>query len=125
MKTAFLAVTALLAVPAYADWTTLVEDDSGTAYLDPASIRATADLRRVWHLFDRKKPIENRALSIAALVEIDCKEGRVHLLQVNGYQGHMATGGVIAVQSEATPWQYIVPGSSDDAIEKNVCAPGR
>jgi len=111
--------------PAYAEWMSLGESDSGTiVYADSATMRREGDLVKMSVLFDFKT-IQTKAdvsyLSAKAQMEYDCAEQRFEGLTVLYFSGNMGNGKLLDRSSGKNRWLRISPGSLDHALWKLAC----
>jgi hypothetical protein len=111
--------------PAYAEWMSLGESDSGTTvYTDSATMRREGDLVKMSVLFDFKT-IQTKAdvsyLSAKAQMEYDCAEQRFEGLTVLYFSGNMGNGKLLDRSSGKNRWLRISPGSLDHALWKLAC----
>jgi hypothetical protein len=111
--------------PAYAEWMSLGESDSGTTvYADSATMRREGDLVKMSVLFDFKT-IQTKAdvsyWSAKAQMEYDCAEQRFEGLTVLYFSGKMGNGKLLDRSSGKNRWLRISPGSLDHALWKLAC----
>jgi hypothetical protein len=111
--------------PAYAEWMSLGESDSGTTvYADPATMRREGDLVKMPVLFDFKT-MQTKAgvsyLSAKAQMEYDCAEQRFEGLAVLYFSGNMGKGNLLDRSSGKGNWLRVSPGSLDQALWKLAC----
>jgi hypothetical protein len=111
--------------PAYAEWMSLGESDSGTTvYADSATMRREGDLVKMSVLFDFKT-IQTKAdvsyLSAKAQMEYDCAEQRFEGLTVLYFSGNMGNGKLLDRSSGKGRWLRVSPGSLDHALWKLAC----
>jgi hypothetical protein len=120
-----ITLLVLSGVPAYAEWMSLGESDSGTTvYADPATMRREGDLVKMSVLFDFKT-IQTKAgvsyLSAKAQMEYDCAEQRFEGLAVLYFSGNMGNGNLLDRSSGKGKWLPVSPGSLDQALWKLAC----
>ena len=126
MKRLLLITLLLLSSgPAYAEWMSLGESESGTTvYADPATMRREGDLVKMEVLFDFKT-IQTKAgvsyLSAKAQMEYDCAEQRFEGLAVMYFSGNMGNGNLLDRSSGKGKWLRVSPGSLDQALWKLAC----
>jgi len=111
--------------PAYAEWMSLGESESGTTvYADPATMHREGNLVKMQVLFDFKT-IQTKAdvsyLSAKAQMEYDCAEQRFEGLTVLYFSGNMGNGKLLDRSSGKNRWLRILPGSLDHALWKLAC----
>lgn len=125
MKKALLLATAILsAAPAWAGWELVGKSVYGDFYFDPATIRVTGNLRRVWTLVNLNEPEElsnARLRSLKILDEYDCEEKRVRALQSTSFELAMGTGKPVVV-SGAQEWRYTSPESIAGEMLNAACS---
>ena len=111
--------------PAYADWMSLGESDSGTTvYADPTTIRREGDLVKMWVLFDFKTVRTKEGVSYSsakAHMDYDCAEQRYEGLAVMYFSGNMGNGNVIDRSSGKGKWLRISSDSLDHTLWKLAC----
>ena len=111
--------------PAFADWMSLGESDSGTTvYADPTTILREGDLVKMWVLFDFKTVRTKEGISYSsakAHMEYDCADQRYEGLAVMYYPGNMGNGNVLDRSSGKGKWLRISPGSLDQSLWKLAC----
>ena len=95
-------------------------------YADKTTIRRNENIVKMWELTDFKMMQKNKDdtefLSVKALQEHDCKEGRSRLLDLAQYSGAMGKGGVIMSGSDfGDRWNYVSPESIAESIWKIAC----
>jgi surface-adhesin protein E len=111
--------------PAFADWMSLGESDSGTTvYADPTTMRREGDLVKMEVLFDFKTVRTKEGvsyLSAKAHMEYDCAVQRYEGLAVMYFSGNMGNGNVLDRSSGKGKWLRISPGSLDQSLWKLAC----
>ena len=123
MRVILTMLLMLAAAPAWSEWEKVGETDALVAYIDPATIRKTGHLRRVWAMQDLKKKQRNGEMSRRLLREYDCEKERFKLLSVSTHSGPMATKQTLVSTDEAGEWRYIAPGTSAAMGYRLICAP--
>ena len=99
MKKLFLVCLMMLAGSAWAEWVMYSKDEEdGTFYLDPATIRKDGNMRRVWELTDLRKRGRSGEMSRRMRMEYDCKQERNRFLGISGHSGSMAGGTVLSTE---------------------------
>jgi hypothetical protein len=128
MRLVLILLGMLLAQPALAAWASLGRSNQGqndfTQYIDPETIRKTANGRRAWTMTSYEQTQTSpfaEYRSIKTLMEFDCTGERTRPLQVAFYSGPMGTG--ISVLSDDDPgrWSFESPGSVGETRLKVVC----
>jgi hypothetical protein len=111
--------------PAFADWISLGESDSGTTvYADPTTMRREGDLVKMEVLFDFKTVRTKEGvsyLSAKAHMEYDCAVQRYEGLAVMYFSGNMGNGNLLDRSSGKGKWLRISPGSLDQSLWKLAC----
>lgn len=117
------AITAVAQEPRSAEWVSLVEARSASLYVMVGSgtWKAVGNYVRVWIMYDMKPPFDSEARSIRSYEELDCKDGRVRVLQVDTFGGQMAKGRLISTSNNLGEWSFAVPGSIADDKLKLIC----
>ena len=120
-----IALLLLSSGPAYAEWMSLGESESGTTvHADPATIRREGDVVKMEVLFDFKT-IQTKAgvsyLSAKAHMEYDCAEQRFGGHAVMYFSGNMGRGALLDRSSGKGKWLPVSPGSLDHALWKLAC----
>jgi hypothetical protein len=112
----------LACAPAWAAWVLIEETSDKWLYIDPATIRKTGQLRRVWTLVNFKEKASMGAHSARTLQQYNCKEGRYRLLKHESYSEWMAGGRMVATLVDPEKWESIAPGTVAQAVFRKVCA---
>jgi len=126
-KAAVLVAVLTLLVPfaAQAEWQKVVTTDSGTIYIDDASIKRTGPIRSFWSLLDYKTPQKAQRgafyVSTRTHMEMDCRKEMVHMLQFSMHTGPMLTGEIIDTQGVMREWQSIPPDTPLVNVYRFVC----
>ena len=123
---ALLAMVTLLApFAAQAERQKVVTTDSGTIYIDDASIKRTGAIRSFWSLLDYKTPQKAQRgafyVSTRTHMEMDCRKETVHMLQFSMHTGPMLTGEIIDTQGVMREWQSIPPDTPLVNVYRFVC----
>jgi hypothetical protein len=120
MRIFLCLLLAAVAIPAWAKWVKVSEDNEATYYADPVTVRKDGNIRRMWELQDLKKRYKNREMSRRYLSEYDCKERRHRMLTISAHSEPMARGTLLATEGTST-WDYIAPHTDGAAILEVVC----
>jgi surface-adhesin protein E len=111
--------------PAFADWMSLGESDSGTTvYADPTTMRREGDLVKMLVLFDFKAVRTKEGVSYSsakAQMDYDCAEQRYEGLAVMYFSGNMGNGQLLDRSSGNGKRLRISPGSLDHDLWKLAC----
>lgn len=125
MRAIFILFFGLAAANAMAaDWQLVDHTDDGNKfYVDTSSIRVNGSMRRAWQLYNLGTTSEDGTRSGRALLEHDCREGRIRLMQLAKFSLPDATGKVTFNSSfDNGKWEYVAPGSVGESSFKFVCA---
>ena len=122
-------VTALLLLfpshAAHAEWQKVLTFESGTIYVDDASIKKAGYVRSFWSLLDYRSPQKSQRgayyVSTRTHMEMDCRKEMVHILQFSMHSGPMLTGEVIDTQGVMREWQSIPPDTPLVNLFQFVC----
>lgn len=111
--------------PAYAEWVRVGETDTYTGYIDPKTIRLTADFAKMWGLYDNKTAQSSSAvesyLSIKSLDEYDCLEKQTRNLGLHLYSDQMGKGKMLSSYTNPDKWKPVMPGSVGEVAWKLAC----
>lgn len=127
MRLVELMVVCLLAVvssSARAEWVTDGRTESTTIYFDPATIRKTNNVVKMWRLLNFNPPRDvsgKLGRSLKALHEYDCKEEQLRAHYVAVYSGEMGNGKIISVAPNLGDWRPIPPDSLDESLLQIAC----
>jgi hypothetical protein len=125
-----LLLLMLVSPPAWAGWVEVGRAGGGetterSIYLDPATIRKTAEGRRAWRLYSFVEPQPDLGdavyQSTKALVEYDCAGERTRDLQFSWHSGQMGTGRTVKLDDSPSNWSVVSPRSVAEALLKAVC----
>ncbi len=124
---------AVLLLPGYAltgwaaettpNWVKTSESETGTAYIDPATIRKSGRKATMWELTDyRVAPNpRNPYLSVTRHYEFDCDEQALRTLTITAFAGKMGNGDVVLSVTEPAKWFLLAPGSVGDVMWQTAC----
>jgi hypothetical protein len=127
-------VLAVAAIPARAEWvpvgkpgrtgflSAFAEDGY---YIDPSTISAEGNFRKVWQIHDMKEKGTEGQRSVLASVEYDCAAKRMRTINATGRSQRMAKGEIIRLRSVFSEWINLQPGRDHEAyfrILETVCA---
>jgi hypothetical protein len=122
---AFALAWLLASSAAQAEWQKVTTTDSGTIYIDDASIKRTGAVRSFWSLLDYRAPQKTQRgafyVSTRTHMEMDCRKETVHILQFSMHTGPMLTGEIIDTQGVMREWQSIPPDTPLVSVYKFVC----
>ena len=123
MKKLFFVCLMMLAGSAWAEWVVYSKDEEdGTFYLDPATIRKDGNMRRVWRVQELKQRTADGEKSRRMRIEYDCKEERYRILSASVHSEPMAGGTVLTQEGEANDWTAIPPNTTGERVFNLVCA---
>jgi Surface-adhesin protein E len=111
----------MVSATARAEWVNLGTSPTATWYIDSATIRKEAHLRKAWVLNDLKQRARDGDLSRRGLYEFDCKEGRVRILTMYAFSGKMATGQGLGYE-KSDVWVDVAPGTANGMLLEYACA---
>ena len=123
-KAILMLLLFVMSSSAAAAWVLAGRNEITSAYADPASIRRTGDMVRMWDMFDLKTAREldkKPYLSMKREVEYDCKEERSRLLFFSGHSKNMADGEVVYSSSDPHDWEPISSSSGNETLWKFAC----
>jgi hypothetical protein len=98
--------------------------NSFNVYGDPATIRRSGDIVKMWFMFDFKSPqVEegHRYLSQMILGEFDCKEELIRAIYMKMHAGNLGLGQVVHTNSKSRKWVPVSPGSVNEGEWKLAC----
>lgn len=129
MKKLLPLILIFFSVIASADWVKInhAADTAIEKLIDLKTIRQTGPMntmRRVWELSNLPKPTANKAMSVKNLVEYDCKDRRIRVLEESYFTEHGGLGERLestAQSDKAGIWSDIGKGSITEAIFNRVC----
>lgn len=114
---------------ASADWVRMTPagNISVEKFIDIKTIRQTGPMntmRRVWEINNLPKRTANLALSVKQLMEYDCKDRRIRILEESYYSEHGALGerlDLIEQNDRAGAWRGLGKNSLAKTIFNRVC----
>ena len=89
------ALFLLVATSVRAEWVKVTESQGAVVYVDPATLKKSGDVRRVWILTDLQSSRGDNVVSIRTLEDFNCKQRRRRITSQVSYAGPMATGKVL------------------------------
>lgn len=124
-KLIVLLLLAMLSGGAAADWVVVnLSDDGMVAYADPATIRKSGNMVRMWNLMDFKTAElmgDRGFLSQKSQQEYDCKNERIRLIYFTWHSGNMGKGNVVHTVNRTTDWHPVSPGSINEDLWRLAC----
>ncbi len=129
MKTLYFLLLLLMSATAAADWVKVIRPTGATPerFIDTETMRQTGPMntmRRVWELSNLNQSPGAKFLSVKSLVEYDCKDRRVRVLEENYFAGPGAQGeSVVGPEGDLkrSAWRGIRKRTVDETIFKRVC----
>jgi len=121
-----MTLLVLSSSPAYAEWIKVSDSDEAgmTVYVDPATIRRTRNLVKMWQFYDYKTVQTVGGigfLTVKEQWEFDCAEERRRVLALTEFSGNMGSGTVVYTNSEVGKWQPVAPSSIGQLLWKFAC----
>ena len=125
-----IIVPILLAIAshsAFAEWVKVGDDSSTIVYADPATIRTTGNIARMWQLVDYRLPENIPAKggqdtkSVKLHAEYDCNDGRVRALYASYHLENMGRGKAIWTMTQPATWEPIPFSGVSENLWKLPC----
>jgi hypothetical protein len=112
MKKLLATLLILCAGPVWAEWFEFGDSGSSKHFIDPSTIRGTT-LKKAWGKVEYETPDElDGRLSVRRLIEFDCSDEKLRLLQFTAFDGSNLTGRVVKTMRFRDPeWVYAAPGT--------------
>lgn len=109
-----------------AEWVEIGSSDASTIYADPATIRKTGNMVKMWNLSDFKTTQvftgnPNPYLSLNAQDEYDCKKKQLRGLALIAYSENMGGGKKVASAHDPQKWNLFPPGTMGEVLWKFAC----
>jgi hypothetical protein len=120
MKTPLLALFLLFTGSAWAEWVFIGSTTKADVFIDPATIRKDANLRKVWQVYDLKQR-DKGVLSDRGRAEYDCSQERYRWLYSSTHGGAMASGELLSSDANIGAWRDIPPDSIANEVLQIVC----
>ena len=121
MRIGLLVSLLVVAAPACADWVRVARTDAAVHYVDPSTVQKDGTLRTVWALQDMAHESPGGVMSIRALQEYDCADGRSRYLSLAAHSRPMAGGEVLAEHVLRDRWTPKLRNAKALAIANIVC----
>jgi len=121
------AFVLLLLVPkaALAKWQKVTANETGTIYVDDATLQSVGAVKTFESLMDYRSPKQAPAganfVSTRTSMEMDCRKKQVHMLKFSMYSGPMLTGTLVDTQGVIRPWQDVPANTPLENIFRYVC----
>ena len=97
-------------------------ENSFIAYADPATIRKTGNLVKMWSLYDYKLPQKSGVISARQKSEYNCTEKKRRQLFLSAYSGKMNNGETILIYNQPEDnWERSPLGSVRKAMLEFAC----
>lgn len=122
MRVVVTILLMLAAVPTWAEWVKVTENDAAATYVDLATLSKNGSFRRVRMLDDYKWSRGDNATSTASLVDYDCELRRTRTLSLTSYSGPMATGKVIDEGLARGDWKRVFSATAAEGVLEFICA---
>ena len=123
MRIGLLVSLLVVAASACADWVRVARTDAAVHYVDPSTVQKDGTLRTVWALQDMAHESPGGVMSIRALQEYDCADGRSRYLSLASYSRPMAGGEVLAEHALRDRWTPKLRNAKASTIANIVCGP--
>jgi hypothetical protein len=92
------------------------------AYADPATIRKTGNMVKMWSLYDYRLPQKPDVISVRQKSEYNCIEKKRRLLFLSAYSGRMNNGETILIYNQPeVDWERAPLGSVRKAMLEFAC----
>ena len=120
-KLTILLFSILISFNSYGEWTTVVEGDSVTQYVDIGAIKKDGNTVYWWEMKSHLKPIsDTNWLSITFYTQGDCAMNRIKVLAFNTYTKPMAKGVSKSIDI-SSKWRYPEPMTISHTILETAC----
>ena len=97
-------------------------ENSFIAYADPATIRKTGNLVKMWSLYDYKLPQKSGVISARQKSEYNCIEKKRRQLFLSAYSGRMNNGETLLIYNQPEDdWERSPLGSVRKAMLEFAC----
>ena len=121
MRVALMVSLLFAAAPACAEWVKVARTDAAVHYVDPASVRKDGSMRTVWAMQDMAHESTGGVMSIRALQEYDCADGRSRYLSLVTHSRPMARGEILAEHELRDRWTPRLRNVKASTIGNIVC----
>jgi len=119
-----LVILMLVSGQAASEWVMLGGNESITLYVDPAMVRRSRSMVKIWTLveFGSLQVSEGKFfMSEKQQAEYDCTGYRRRLLAFVGYSESQGDGDLVYSDATTREWEPIVPDSVDEFLWKLAC----
>jgi hypothetical protein len=123
-KIILVLLLAVVSSSALAEWVDAGTNDTQRLYYDPATIKKTGDVVKMWHLHDYSEARDlagKKYMSLRVLSEFDCWKNELRIFNETYHSGNMARGDVLSTVSGPTKWQPVPRGSFNEILKKIAC----
>lgn len=124
-KSIVALLLAAMSTGAMAEWVEVGSNEISTVYVDPATIRRSGDMAKLWSLIDLKSPQRNKGsapfLSSKTQQEFHCKEERFRILYLSLHSGKMGNGDVVYSENVLDKWTPVPPESGAEGFWDVAC----
>jgi hypothetical protein len=111
---------------AAAEWVAIGSNDTSTFYADPATIRSSGEVTRMWDMIDEKNAkvtdSGKRYMSSKGQNEYDCHGVRMRLLYTSYHSANMGEGEIVFSEPDPGGWVAAPPGSGIGTLWKIACS---
>ncbi len=113
-----------IACSAPKDWVEVGDNDNGTSYVNPSSLRQNGNGVKMWILLDYKTAQNfpsGLVMSSKLQEEFDCKEEQTRTIFGYFYSQNMAKGEVLYTKTTIGNWMPVALGSAGSELWKFAC----
>jgi hypothetical protein len=126
-KAISMMLLTVVSTGAAAEWVAVGSSGNSTTtiYADPATIRKSGNMVKMWSLVDYKTPqggVPKPYMSIRSRDEYDCNDERARGLSLTRHAGNMARGETVFKDSHPEKWEPVPPNSVGEGLWKFACA---
>ena len=127
-KALLMMLLGVVSSSAVAEWVEVGGNETTTTYADPATIRKTGNMVKMWHLLDYTKARGIEAhkphLSVKMQDEYDCKQERTRTIALSLHSGNMGEGEVLGTSTDPGKWQPVSPDTLVETLWEFACGKG-
>lgn len=116
-------ILALLAANASAEWQSIGENGTETAYIDAANIQHGKH-NKMWGLFDLKAPRTVSDMSYLSMMiqrEYACHDKKSRIVARSAHAGNMGAGDIIYSNNTPDKWAAVQTDSAEEALWNIAC----